>query len=185
MPRQQLRKSSSAASQLALAKQAPAHRSTPDSILRALDRYRHLRPPRREIARGAHARSGSNRHSGQLEELDVEGILAFAERILPRAADSVVEAALSRLHSEASDDSHDAGPLPHLAARQQAAWARCTPPRTPARTQRRAQGAAAALAADPERRDRFEREARAIAALNHPEHRHDPLGRGARTASAS
>jgi hypothetical protein len=28
-----------------------------------------------------------DRHSGQLEELDVEGILAFAERILPRAAD--------------------------------------------------------------------------------------------------
>jgi hypothetical protein len=27
------------------------------------------------------------RHSGQLEELDVEGILAFAERVLPRAAD--------------------------------------------------------------------------------------------------
>ena len=26
-------------------------------------------------------------HSGQLEELDVEGILAFAERVLPRAAD--------------------------------------------------------------------------------------------------
>jgi len=28
-----------------------------------------------------------DRHSGQLEELDVEGILAFAERVLPRAAD--------------------------------------------------------------------------------------------------
>ena len=28
-----------------------------------------------------------DRHSGQLEELDVEGILAFAERILPRASD--------------------------------------------------------------------------------------------------
>ena len=27
-----------------------------------------------------------DRHSGQLEELDVEGILAFAERVLPRAA---------------------------------------------------------------------------------------------------
>jgi len=27
------------------------------------------------------------RHSGQLDELDVEGILAFAERVLPRAAD--------------------------------------------------------------------------------------------------
>ena len=28
-----------------------------------------------------------DRHSGQLDELDVEGILAFAERVLPRAAD--------------------------------------------------------------------------------------------------
>ena len=30
-----------------------------------------------------------DRHSGQLDELDVEGILAFAERVLPRAADLV------------------------------------------------------------------------------------------------
>ena len=44
---------------------------------------------------------------------------------------------------------------------------------------------AAALAFDPERRDRFEREARAVAALNHPEHRHDPLRRGSGTASRS
>ena len=29
-----------------------------------------------------------DRHSGQLEELDMEGILAFAERVLPGAADS-------------------------------------------------------------------------------------------------
>jgi hypothetical protein len=28
-----------------------------------------------------------DRHSGQLEEFDIEGIVAFAERILPRAAD--------------------------------------------------------------------------------------------------
>jgi hypothetical protein len=28
-----------------------------------------------------------DRHSGQLDELDVEGILGFAERVLPRAAD--------------------------------------------------------------------------------------------------
>ncbi len=34
------------------------------------------------------------RHSGQLEELDVEGILAFAERILPRASDLWVQASL-------------------------------------------------------------------------------------------
>jgi hypothetical protein len=34
--------------------------------------------------------------SGQLEELDVEGILAFAERILPRAADLWVQASLEQ-----------------------------------------------------------------------------------------
>src|SRR5262245_38052430 len=37
-----------------------------------------------------------DRHSGQLEELDVEGILAFAERVLPRAADLWVQASLDR-----------------------------------------------------------------------------------------
>ena len=36
------------------------------------------------------------RHSGQLEELDVEGILAFAERILPRASDLWVQASLDQ-----------------------------------------------------------------------------------------
>jgi hypothetical protein len=34
--------------------------------------------------------------SGQLDELDVEGILAFAERILPRAADLWVQASLDQ-----------------------------------------------------------------------------------------
>jgi hypothetical protein len=37
-----------------------------------------------------------DRHSGQLEELDVEGILAFAERVLPRAADLCVQASLEQ-----------------------------------------------------------------------------------------
>src|SRR5689334_25017482 len=37
-----------------------------------------------------------DRHSGRLEELDVEGILAFAERILPRAADLWVQASLDQ-----------------------------------------------------------------------------------------
>ena len=37
-----------------------------------------------------------NRHSGQLDELDVEGILAFAERVLPRAADLWVQASLEQ-----------------------------------------------------------------------------------------
>jgi hypothetical protein len=36
----------------------------------------------------------NDRHSGQLDELDVEGILAFAERVLPRAADLWVQASL-------------------------------------------------------------------------------------------
>ena len=35
-----------------------------------------------------------DRHSGQLEELDAEGILAFAERILPRTSDLRVQASL-------------------------------------------------------------------------------------------
>jgi hypothetical protein len=37
-----------------------------------------------------------DRHSGQPEELDVEGILAFAERVLPRAADLWVQASLEQ-----------------------------------------------------------------------------------------
>jgi hypothetical protein len=37
-----------------------------------------------------------DRHSGQLEELDIEGILAFAERVLPRAADLWVQASLDQ-----------------------------------------------------------------------------------------
>jgi hypothetical protein len=37
-----------------------------------------------------------DRHSGQLEELDVEGILAFAERVLPRASDLWVQASLDQ-----------------------------------------------------------------------------------------
>jgi hypothetical protein len=35
-------------------------------------------------------------HSGQLDELDVEGILAFAERVLPRAADLWLQASLEQ-----------------------------------------------------------------------------------------
>ena len=37
-----------------------------------------------------------DRHSGQLDALDVEGILAFAERVLPRAADAWVQASLEQ-----------------------------------------------------------------------------------------
>ncbi len=51
-----------------------------------------LRPARREAARGAHAAARIAKHSTELDELDVEGILAFAERVLPRAADLWVQA---------------------------------------------------------------------------------------------
>ena len=37
-----------------------------------------------------------DRHATELEELDVEGILAFAERVLPRAADLWVQASLEQ-----------------------------------------------------------------------------------------
>jgi hypothetical protein len=37
-----------------------------------------------------------DRHSSELEEMDVEGILAFAERVLPRAADLWVQASLEQ-----------------------------------------------------------------------------------------
>src|SRR6185436_15928989 len=37
-----------------------------------------------------------DRHSRELEEMDVEGILAFAERVLPRAADLWVQASLEQ-----------------------------------------------------------------------------------------
>src|SRR5690606_33943130 len=37
-----------------------------------------------------------DRHASEVEELDVEGILAFAERILPRAADLWTQASLDQ-----------------------------------------------------------------------------------------
>lgn len=37
-----------------------------------------------------------DRHASEVEELDVEGILAFAERVLPRAADLWVQASLEQ-----------------------------------------------------------------------------------------
>jgi hypothetical protein len=42
------------------------------------------------------SRSPVDRHSSQLEELDIEGIPAFAELILPRAADLWVQASLDQ-----------------------------------------------------------------------------------------
>jgi hypothetical protein len=37
-----------------------------------------------------------DRHTGELDELDVEGILAFAERVLPRASDLWIQASLDQ-----------------------------------------------------------------------------------------
>ena len=37
-----------------------------------------------------------DRHGTQLEELDVEGVLAFAERVLPKASDLWVQASLDQ-----------------------------------------------------------------------------------------
>ena len=37
-----------------------------------------------------------DRHSSELEEMDVEGILAFAERVLPRAGELWVQATLDQ-----------------------------------------------------------------------------------------
>jgi hypothetical protein len=37
-----------------------------------------------------------DRHSVELEQFDVEGILAFAERVLPRASDLWVQASLNQ-----------------------------------------------------------------------------------------
>jgi hypothetical protein len=36
------------------------------------------------------------KHSSELDELDVEGILAFAERVLPRASDVWIQASLAQ-----------------------------------------------------------------------------------------
>jgi len=47
--------------------------------------------PERDVRIGSRAASG---HADAVDELDVEGILAFAERILPRASDLWVQASL-------------------------------------------------------------------------------------------
>jgi hypothetical protein len=62
----------------------PARRSVP---VLGVNRPHQLRPATRQAARGADARQDRSSLRGAVEELDVEGILAFAERILPRASD--------------------------------------------------------------------------------------------------
>ena len=70
----------------------PSRRGIP---LRALDRHRDLRPSRGKL-REELTLARIDRHSGQVDELDVEGILAFGERVLPRAADLWVQASLEQ-----------------------------------------------------------------------------------------
>src|SRR5207245_2444191 len=42
------------------------------------------------------SRSQMDRHASELEEMDVEGILAFAERVLPSASNLWVQSSLSQ-----------------------------------------------------------------------------------------
>jgi site-specific DNA recombinase len=50
----------------------------------------------RERLRGELTLAQIDRHSSELEEFDVEGILAFAERVLPRASDMWIQASLDQ-----------------------------------------------------------------------------------------
>ena len=55
------------------------------------------RPISHARTRGAHARQDRpSRHSGQLEDLDVEGIPVFAERVLPAPQNLWVQAPLDQ-----------------------------------------------------------------------------------------
>ena len=56
---------------------------------------RDVRPSRREAVRELTLAS-IDRHSGRVDELDVGGVLTFAERILPRASDLWVQASLNQ-----------------------------------------------------------------------------------------
>ena len=57
-----------------------------------IDTYdRHAEKLRQELALAR-----MDRHASELDGLDVEGILAFAERVLPRAADLWVQASLEQ-----------------------------------------------------------------------------------------
>ena len=68
-----------------------------DRRLGSAGRSRRHAPDRvRQIVSDDQRPARIDRHSGQLDELDVEGILAFAERILPRAADLWVQASLDQ-----------------------------------------------------------------------------------------
>ena len=55
----------------------------------------HLRTATGSASRGTHA-GEIDRHGFKIEEFDVEGILAFAERLLPRASDLWIQASLEQ-----------------------------------------------------------------------------------------
>jgi DNA invertase Pin-like site-specific DNA recombinase len=64
--------------------------------VRTVDRHRHLRPSPRQAARGAHARANGPACATELEEMDVEGILGFAERVLPSASNLWLHSSLNQ-----------------------------------------------------------------------------------------
>ena len=63
-------------------------------LYRAIDRPRRATSRQRDKLREELTLAQIDHHAAQLDELDVEGILAFAERILPRAVDLWVQASL-------------------------------------------------------------------------------------------
>ena len=63
--------------------------------LRTVDQHRDVRSHVEKL-REELTLARIDRHSGQLEELDVEGILAFAERVLPSASNLWVQSSLNQ-----------------------------------------------------------------------------------------
>jgi DNA invertase Pin-like site-specific DNA recombinase len=61
--------------------------------LRTHHRHRYVRPPPRQL-REELTIAQMDRHSCELEEMDVEGVLAFAERVLPSASNLWVQSSL-------------------------------------------------------------------------------------------
>ena len=83
-------------------------------------------------------------------------------RIKARTSTAIIRSNVTRHRS-------DAGAVQDPWRRSaRAAWARSIAPATRARTRRRDQGPAPAVAGNPDALARFEREARAVAALSHP-----------------
>src|SRR5919106_599481 len=69
--------------------------ATPLSTARLVSRFR-VSVMRSSFARPCGTLVQIDRHSTQLEELDVEGILAFAERVLPKSSDLWVHVSLDQ-----------------------------------------------------------------------------------------